>query len=174
MRSWRNDPNSVEILERALGLIDQPHKWVRGTFEALTPYGAGYCAVGAIARAGIHARPTEQREARWALMKVIGNRFGCIEEWNDSRRFHPEVVDAFHKAIYAERERIGLPRTCPVPEFVAAPPPPPAKFVVTGADAPAVQVVPTPSVKDPYAVPDFVPSLVPVAEKPEEKELVVA
>jgi hypothetical protein len=85
-----------EILIRARKLIDHPDKWIKGMFT----FGGGYCAVGALFKAGIDRCGIEwdKNPAYLALVKSTGTEPGEVGRFNDTHT-HAEVLAAFDRAI---------------------------------------------------------------------------
>lgn len=114
---------TLQVLERARELIARPGGWTQGAMArradgsiaaSLDPVsGCSFCAGGAVLRATnerweIDAGFTIQRAALISVKKAAGVALAdAIACWNDDPdRTQAEVVDAFDRAIAAERAKV--------------------------------------------------------------------
>lgn len=95
---------TVEILEKARGLIDTPEKWCNHL-----PYEGerAICASFAIDRAAAACGVDRGQAWRALCLAATGTRCG-LGSWNDSpERTHSDVMQAFDRAIAAEKAKVN-------------------------------------------------------------------
>jgi hypothetical protein len=100
---------TYEVLERALGLIEDERNWWQCGNRA-TNTATGKCAVlavGAALRGG-----EESSHALNALASLLDGSHEAIAHFNDTHS-HAEVVALFQKAIRLEKQKAGVPLDLP-------------------------------------------------------------
>lgn len=109
---------TVEILEKARGLIDTPDKWVQVGGQHVGTDECAHCAGNAIAAACgwqgddyAHKMKAARALADAAEIDAAAVRADlmlAIYRWNDApERTHAEVLDAFDRAIAAEKAKVN-------------------------------------------------------------------
>jgi hypothetical protein len=104
---------TYEVLERALGDIQDEKNWCQGMEENLQ---GARCAIGSI-----HAKLSEEYEdqclAKYVLVRTLeandfhspgAHGFGLLADFNDTHS-HAEVVALFQQAIRNEKAKAGVP-----------------------------------------------------------------